>query len=1304
MRELFVTSLVKDVLGPRNGPNEEITGSSNPLFEYITGVLGPYHSTLRERDIEAEAEVPFGESGVFEDERDDSSVYQPLYFSPVMDPKVRPPSMGISFTVYDPDDRPSLSICLTYARYLFYEERKVWKRCPSYFIRRFDGIKRPLRLPINQDGRECDEDQAIITLHILPKRIGENTYHLTIYVVNVMHPPSDGRYTEYCVFQPQIRVVCEGNTRVIPALGRGRSADEDEETFDFLYRERAVKARGFLCSAVWREIDPEREFNGKLDFPQCRKEPPFYWVDGEILDEENRRKFACPDVRSDFVPIYHIPSPRLDWDKGYGPEPQLEALGLAECWSIDALKTCLDPLIDGYRRWIHELKVKLDRLGDGKTVAEKLIQQLEEVEQRMRKGLEILCLDEDARLAFCFANKALDTQFRWTRNRSLRWRPFQLAFWLMIIESIVNPESRYREVCDLLWVPTGAGKTEAYLAVAVFQLAYRRRRALKRAGGERTGAGVSVITRYTLRLLTIQQFRRILSTMLACEYLRVYNMGKDESVGWRPEGCQMDEPFLWGTAPFYAGLWVGGKVTPNRLSDSWSGKEIISGAISILGGRVGEGEPAQIIECPACKAILSIPSRGLEQGSYDLYLIVKINERLPDDFQYRFNGLFSQNDEVRMELQRVIPLTSPQYATLHVKISASRPLRASDVVGLWRRIFQTFRQIAPVPASTARPGYFLRYYIGSRGNKSEYDFDIYCPNPGCPSHHPWIGGAPAGLIHAREPGLPDKTLPDGNRPIEVQEPFRMNPNEPFISDRIPIPALVVDDQIYHRIPSILVSTVDKFARPPFEPRSAAIFGNVEYHHCIYGYYRLGLHCASQDSKGHPSPAGRGRGQYYIRVNQLDPPDLILQDELHLIEGPLGSLVGIYEAAVEFLCVEPDGFKPKYIASTATVKKAEEQVQSLFIRSLRIFPPPGLTVDDRFFARDFEAHPLDDAIPGRLYLGICAPGRGAHTPIIRIWSRLLQTTWENRKHPKIDFYWTLTGYFNSIRELAGALALYRQDIPQRIADVAGHNPRPLSVEHVKELSSRISSTDLPPILHLLEKKYPDAQDALFTTSMFGTGVDIPRISLMIVHGQPKTTSSYIQSTGRVGRSCGGLVVVFLRAAKPRDLNHYEFFCGYHRQLHRYVEPSSVHPFAPSVIEKALGPVIVYILRNMRYATVSWYEEERAGEVVKCMYNAKEFRIIEDFIKQRAEKQPSARRMLISSIKDKIASMLDKWYSVANRYPDLVYSETVLRDFPRHSVVLGDPVHQYAKMGRNLGVVYENVPQSLREVEETIAFGV
>ncbi len=247
---------------------------------------------------------------------------------------------------------------------------------------------------------------------------------------------------------------------------------------------------------------------------------------------------------------------------------------------------------------------------------------------------------------------------------------------------------------------------------------------------------------------------------------------------------------------------------------------------------------------------------------------------------------------------------------------------------------------------------------------------------------------------------------------------------------------------------------------------------------------------------------------------------------------------------------------KYIASTATIKRAEEQISAIFGRALQLFPPHGLNIRDRFFISEKGTKFLEDDPPGRLYLGLCCPGRGPLTPIVRIWSRLLQTAYENRESTKADRFWTLTGYFNSVRELSGARALYRQDMPQQLDRAFGHRfRRALFKGNALELSSRINSTNLPSILDILNRRYPeeDAVDTLFTTSMFGTGVDIPRIGLMVVNGQPKTTSAYIQASGRVGRNNGALVVVFYRATRPRDLSHYEFFGGYHRQLHKFVSP-------------------------------------------------------------------------------------------------------------------------------------------------------
>jgi hypothetical protein len=601
-------------------------------------------------------------------------------------------------------------------------------------------------------------------------------------------------------------------------------------------------------------------------------------------------------------------------------------------------------------------------------------------------------------------------------------------------------------------------------------------------------------------------------------------------------------------------------------------------------------------------------------------------------------------------------------------------------------------------------GYFIRNFINEKGMLDEYDFEIICPNPDCDLHQHWCAGGPMGWSHGARLNpyeAPQEVngvhIPDGNKLWHIQEPFREN--SPHISDRIPIPAMTVDDQIYNRLPSIVVATVDKFARMPFEPRVASLFGNVTYHHLIYGYYRPYQHQSQSTGDGHPVPAGRRRARFFTSVAPLRPPDLILQDELHLIEGPLGSLTGVYESAIDYLCQKTERHRPKYIASTATVRRAEEQVQAVFLRELQIFPPYGLSADDRFFIKESEVHPYFDGQPGRLYMGILAPGKGPLTPVVRIWSRLLQTAFSQRNHRVMDDYWTLTGYFNAVRELAGVRALYRQDIPQRIREISLGNSRPIPDELGLELSSRTSSTDLPSILNLLNSPYPDAPDVLLTTSMFGTGVDILRIGLMVVHGQPKTTSAYIQSTGRVGRRRGALVVTFFRATRPRDLSHYEYFCGYHRQLHRFVEPITVYPFAPGVLERVTGPVGVAILRNMKGTTVAWDQDGSATKMATQRTQAQEVRDLPMILESRAQNQPALRRPTQGSVFGCMNRKLDVWQSFARNLPNLKYVEYAITTQPVCPVVLGDAQHKHAR----LGVVYENAPQSLRDIEETTGFG-
>lgn len=1272
----------------------------SPIDEYLTGVLSPIVNK-KFRDVEGESEIPFGESQVYEEETDDTNVDTPPMLSPALDPKSRPPSMGLSFTLRN-SGKLSFRICLTWARYIGsmgQDGKTIWQRNPRILVKRIDEST-PQVIWIDGDGNETVKEKAEVYLQWTMRR-QDSKVLLSMFLVNAIkfqpEQPGDRPKVEDHIFQPQIRVRLDPGTE-LSAVDRVATSDEDKE-LEFLYRFRPVYARGFLVSAVWRDIDPERPNSKKSGSQSADKIDAFKWIDGELADEIGRNEFSPPDVRTEFVPAYLIPTPDFNWKPKYGPEPQLRAAYYAESWNPDDLRSALDPLASGYAAWISELeKTSSSYSGQLAEVSARLLSDCKGVLARIRKGIDLLIEDDDVRLSFCLANKAIDLQSSWSRPGEFRWRPFQLAFLLMTVESLVNRGSPDRLICDLLWVATGGGKTEAYLAISIFTIAYRRRHSQKQESDEKTGYGVSVLTRYTLRLLTIQQFRRALIAVTAAEFLRAGPSQFSGKRGWRPSACDIKDDCLWGSIPFSIGLWVGSSVTPNKMMDR-PGDPINYGALSILRGKNGEGEPAQVLKCPACPAVLAISRNGIKHGKAFLHLVLQSkNEK---GLTAALNELNGEYGDLRIDNCELTRHAAPEFFTLSFTMSSRKRIRGNDLDALWPTLQGKLGGAVLASVRASRPGYFLREYIGQKGER-QYDFDIICPNPKCPLHIDWSGGSPSGLVNSDPPAVRQRDFPDGNGYIEVHKAFRNR--SPFTSDRVPIPAFTIDDQVYHRLPSIVVATVDKFARPPFEPRTAALFGNVQYHHCIWGYYRPEEHMIgnAENKDGHPMPAGSAGKWNFVKVHNAKPPDLILQDELHLIEGPLGSLAGFYETAIDFLCSEQDGKPVKYIASTATVRRAEQQVQSMFVRSLQKFPPYGLSVDDRFFVNDYEDHQSNEEEPGRLYVGICAPGRGPLTPLRNIFARLLQTAEQNRADPNIDSFWTLTAYFNAIRELAGARSLYRQDIPERLAHMErtgnGTARQIPDVEKSVELSSRTNSVELPALLDELSSEYPNAPDSLFTTSMFGTGVDISRIGLMIVNGQPKTTSSYIQSTGRVGRKRGALVVTFLRASRPRDLNHYEFFCGYHRQLHRFVEPVTVYPFSPAVVERSGGPVSVFILRNMVKSTVPWHSNDSAIRMADERTSSPEIRSIIRAMDFRVENQPGSKAESVPEIHKRIESVLDAWHNIAKKNSELKFVEFVFRPPSKHPVVLGGPEHNNSKFD----VVYRNVQTSLRDVEETTGF--
>ena len=409
-----------------------------------------------------------------------------------------------------------------------------------------------------------------------------------------------------------------------------------------------------------------------------------------------------------------------------------------------------------------------------------------------------------------------------------------------------------------------------------------------------------------------------------------------------------------------------------------------------------------------------------------------------------------------------------------------------------------------------------------------------------------------------------------------------------------IPVMVVDEDIYRRLPSVMIATVDKFAQMPWNGRTGMLFGQVDGQCERHGY-----RCPDvDDEKRHM--AGKLPAAKTVDAAALCPPDLIIQDELHLISGPLGSLVGLYETAVDDLCswtVDGKTVRPKLIASTATVRKAGDQVHAVFRRKVNVFPPHGLDVADSFFA--LERKP-SEATPGRLYVGICAPGRRVKVALIRTYVAMMaaaQEMWETHG-VKADAWMTLVGYFNAMLELAGMRRLAEDDVKGRLsrADLRGLRKR--SIRIVQELTSRISATDIRPLLDRMKARFDPQVDALreqlrkekkfdsmppwpfdviLATNMISVGVDVPRLGLMVVAGQPKTTAEYIQATSRVGRSHPGLVCTVYNWARPRDLSHYERFEHYHATFYKHVEALSVTPFSSGAIARGLTALLVSEVR-------------------------------------------------------------------------------------------------------------------------------
>jgi len=956
-RRQLTDYMARDLIGP-SADDETIT--DEPMVKYVAGILFPKRS----------GSVPASEDNQQESSADSSSEDAPAD-PPVTLANVQyPSSVGLTFALDAAVDH--FTVTVRAARYEPVTNgpvtgeggaKRPWRRIPVTLL--------PITVDISRSepGRTQDIGEGLALFVRVRRTDGDAVVPVTVVLVNTHVAPEKGPRDALCFFQTDLRVTAADGARgaFVERPRRGHGGDEDIRGYRLLYRHAREFAVGHGCAAHWSvQDDPER----------------------------------VSEIRTSFMPEFEV---RLADAAVKRPIVSARMLVVDE-GDRDVVLDDLEKLCEDYGDWIATCRLEADDLsgGDLSETAEQHMKACDAALQRMRNGIDVLKNDHNAWEAFRMANRAMRLQRLQALQKRGRpadepeWRPFQLAFMLSCLEGLADARHPDRGIADLLWFPTGGGKTEAYLGLIAFTLFLRRLR-------NPHATGVTALMRYTLRLLTLQQFERAALLICACETIR------------RADSARL------GSAGFSIGLWVGGGGTPNTLKDAEEKLQKLAD-----GGTVEEGNPVQLHACPWCGTRLT-----------------------------------------------------------HVHYTLPRR--------------QGGKRKNPFP-------------VGTR-------MRIACGEPTC-------------------------DFADG------------------------LPAFLVDEDVYAERPSLLIATVDKYASLPWRPETAFLFNNPS------------------DPHGPP------------------PPELIIQDELHLISGPLGTLVGLYETAVDALCTR-DGIGPKVIASTATIRRAADQGRGLFNRRVAQFPPPGIDARNSFFAVESD--------PGkrgtRMYAGLMAPGTSQTTLLVRVYAALLQGAHEIAAPDHVkDPYWTLVGYFNSLRVLGGARMQVQDDVEKRIAYLSGLSGlSPRDIEERIELTSRESSADIPQHLQRMATELgaedERALDVVLATNMISVGVDIDRFGLMAVMGQPQSTSEYIQATSRVGRQHPGLVVVLFNTAKSRDRSHYESFLTYHSALYRHVESTSVTPFSSRARDRGLHAVLIALVRLLHPELRDEASASRATQYPDALQRAK-----------------------------------------------------------------------------------------------------
>ena len=1056
VREKLVEALRLDLVGPWPGhalAEERLQGWVRPSSWYLTGFLIP-SGTPPEKSADADEDEGMGgevpeSAGLSEESNEERKAAKKSFF---------PSSMGLSFLV--PTETRALGVTVRWGDYTQAEieggdgkPASVWQRHPR-------EVAVPVALTaVNEPQVHDVPDTDGLQLHVVERpisaldlegQIPPGTRSVSVFLVNHRVPvmSDDGEPDLAYAFQPEIEVRGQRPFVPRPDLRGAQAADWDEQVADLHHADTPAYATGHGVSAEWEIVDS-----------MCHLLRTAWMPSAEVEKTETR----------------DVP----------GVELSMEALGVLADGA--ATEAALRPLVAQYRAWIDAQRAGIATLqGARSETAAELLRLAGLAADRIERGIGVLGQDADALDAFRLANRAVARALRKRLAiETPRWRAFQLAFILLNLPGLADPRDPNRKTVDLLFFPTGGGKTEAYLGLAAFAMVLRR----LRHPGERglAAAGVSVIMRYTLRLLTLDQLARAAGLVCALE------LERDEAVA------------RYGEWPFEIGLWVGKAAAPNIL------------------GRKGDG----------------------------------------------------RSDSARAKV----------------------------------------RQFKADPKSKPSP----------------------IPLEDCP----WCGTR----------FVPDSfaLLPTDDTPSELRI-VCMNLECEFTRDRA-LPIVAVDEPLYRRLPAFLIATVDKFASLPWVGPSGVLLGGADRH----------------DKTGFSGAAEPGRGTRM--AEPLPPPDLVIQDELHLISGPLGTMAGLYEAAIEALCVrEIDGHqvRPKIVASTATVRRAQDQIQALFARPLtQIFPPPGPDRRDSFFAQTIPA----SEVPARFYLGIASQGRNPKVMMRKTLLALMGAAersyrdaggHNNHENPA-DPYMTMLGYFNSLRELGGARRILEEEVQntiksygirKRVGEDRGLFQDRKNFSEVVELTSRVPTDKVAEARRRLGVGFHDITqrvDCAIATNMISVGLDIPRLGLMVVLGQPKTHAEYIQATSRVGRTNDrpGLVVTLLNIHKPRDRSHYERFRHYHETFYRSVEVSSVTPFSARALDRGFAGALVALARH----TVPALTPSQGAEQIALVRAALERGLLDAFL-ERVRQQPfdddAEREERLRSVQNRVVDLLDSWRKIFEDY--------------------------------------------------------